>query len=131
MKTIAAEQTPSVTVTYDNADEETAEQLLDLVFGFGNFGRKKPDDTSPMSSISMEISRYGMFRYLQTMGESTWKAYHKHRFLKPFAWLYQIFRFAKRGIVALLIGDKKQVGTAQAKERFNLYKKLDINYYQK
>lgn len=115
----------------DTADEETAQQLLELVFSFGNFGRKKQDDRNPVSSISMDVSRYGLFRYLQTMGESTWKAYHKHHFLKPFAWLYQIFRFAKNGITALFRGEKKQVETSQAKNRFNLYQNLGINYYQK
>ena len=115
----------------DSADEETARQLMELVFDYGNFGKKRLHEGNPVENISVDVSRYGLFRYLQTMGESTWKAYHKHHFLKPFAWLYQIFRFAKSGIVALFSGKKEQVGTAQAKERYSLYKKLDINYNQK
>ena len=114
----------------DDADEETAEQLMELVFGFGNFGIKRKDEGQPMDSISMDVSRYGLFRYLQMTGESTWKAYQKHHFLKPFAWLYQIFRFAKSGLVALFRGEKDKVDTSQAKEKYALYQKLGINFYQ-
>ena len=115
----------------DSADEETARQLMKLVFDYGNFGKKRMNEGNPVETISTDVSRYGLFRYLQTMGESTWKAYHKHHFLKPFAWLYQIFRFAKNGMIALFSGEKDKVDTSQAKERYNLYKKLDINYNQK
>lgn len=114
----------------NNADEETAMQLMELIFDYGNFGKKRLNEGNPVENISIDVSRYGLFRYLQTTGESTWKAYHKHHFLKPFAWLYQSFRFAKNGSVALFSGEKDKVETSQAKERYNLFKKLDINYYQ-
>ena len=114
----------------DNADEQTAMQLMELVFDYGNFGKKRLHEGNPVENISTDVSRYGLFRYLQMTGESTWKAYQKHRFLKPFAWLYQIFRFAKSGIVALFSGEKDKVDTSQAKEKYNLYQKLGINYYQ-
>lgn len=114
----------------DSADEETAEQLMDMIFGFGNFGIKRQNDGQPMDTISMDVSRYGLFRYLQMTGESTWKAYHKHHSLKPFAWIYQSFRFAKSGTVALFRGEKSKVDTAGAKEKYELYKKLGINYYR-
>lgn len=115
----------------DGADEETARQLMELIFDYGNFGKKRLNEGNPMENISTDVSRYGVFRYLQTTGESTWKTYHKHHFLKPFAWLYQSFRFAKNGSTALFRGEKDKVETTQAKEKYNLYKKLDINYNQK
>ena len=115
----------------DSADEDTARRLMELVFSFGNFGRKTRSDMTPMDVIVTEVSRYGVFRYLQKAGESTWKAYQKHHFLRPFAGVYQGFRFAKKGTLALLHGEKNKVESSFAKKNYDFYKELEINYYQK
>lgn len=114
----------------DNADEKTAQQLMEMIFGFGNFGRKEQNDREPVDIISIEMSRHGLFHYLQTTGETTWKAYHNHRFLRPFAWLYQTFRLGKRGVSAVFRGESKKLKAEHAKGMYDLHKKLGINYYQ-
>lgn len=111
----------------DKADQDTAYQLLKTVFDFGNFGRKNRDD-KPMEGLMMEATRSGLFYFLQTTGENTWEAYHKHPSLKPFAWLYQICRFAKRGTIALIRGEKKKLNSADAKKKCRLLEKLGIVY---
>ena len=82
---------------YQNADEELCEDLLKEVLDSGNFGRKKPRasyDTVRAQTALSGMHRYGFFRHIQHRGEVNWKAYHKHPWLKPFAWLYQLFRYA-------------------------------------
>ena len=114
----------------DNADDETARQLLEMVFDFGNFGRKEKKEDRQMEGFMMEVSRSGLFHYLQSTGEVTWKAYQKHHFLRPFAWIYQAFRIGKHGIVALFRGERSKLQTDHAKEMVEFHKKLGINYYQ-
>lgn len=112
----------------DNADEETVHQLMKMIFDSGNFGRKEQNEDHSVQGFVLEASRYGVFRYLQITGEATWKAYQKHIFLRPFAWLYQSFRFARRGLSAMFRGDKKKLDTSSAIEKRRLLEKLDIVY---
>lgn len=112
----------------DNADEETAVQLMEMIFHSGNFGRKEQDEDSPMKGIIMESSKHGVFHYLQVTGEATWKAYQKHHYLRPFVWLYQCFRFAKSGLVALFRGERSKLDTSDAKKRRSFLEKLGIVY---
>ncbi len=110
----------------DEADEETACQLMEMIFHSGNFGRKEHNEDRPVKGVIMESSKLGMFHYLQTTGENTWEAYHKHPFLKPFAWLYQSCRLAKRGTVALFRGERTKLETSDALKRRSILEKLDI-----
>ena len=110
----------------DDADEETADQLMEMILQSGNFGKKDSNEEIPMKGIIMESSKYGLFQYLQITGEYTWEAYHKHPSLKPFAWLYQSCRLAKKGTVALFRGETKKLDASKAKEKRDLLEKLDI-----
>lgn len=112
----------------DEADEETACRLLEMIFLSGNFGRKEHNQDSPMKGIIMESSKYGVFHYLQITGEYTWEAYHKHPFLKPFAWLYQSCRLAKRGTIAIFRGERSKLEATDAIKRRSFLEKLDIVY---
>ena len=108
------------------ADEATAEQLLDTVMNSGNFGRKDPYVYRPMESVTMDIKEKGLFRSLQDTGLSCWKAAQKHAFLRPFAWLYQIFRFIGKGIAALLSGERFGKDISGGAEKADFYKRLGI-----
>ena len=114
----------------NNADEETANELMEMLFQSGNFGRKEHNEDRPMKGIIMESSKQGVFHYLQVTGEATWKAYQKHHFLRPFAWLYQCLRFAKSGLVALFRGERTKLDLSDAKKRRSFLEKLDIVYLQ-
>ena len=103
----------------EGADMAAAEQH---VFSSGNFGRKTPYVYRPMENITMDVKKNGLFRTLQSAGELNWKACQRHRFLKPFAWLYQLFRFMFRGVKALLGGAdfRKDITTGSEKDDFYL-----------
>lgn len=77
-------------------DETLCDDLFSQILRFGNFGRKDSHmsiaDSKTRTALS-GIHRFGLFRQLQQRGEINWKAYHKHHWLKPFAWLYQLFRY--------------------------------------
>lgn len=81
------------------ADERLCDELLQNLLVSGNFGHANGSGTR-VESVSTNIKRFGLFRYLQKAGEYNWRAYRRHRWLKPFCWLYQIFRYARQGIRA-------------------------------
>lgn len=86
------------TITWCNgADEKTCEELMECLLASGNFGRKNGKGNS-VETASTNVKRKGLFRWLQYAGEFNWEAYHRHHWLKPFCWLYQIFRYVKQGV---------------------------------
>lgn len=118
---------PDSVVWCEKADKETARQLLDTVFDFGNFGRKTSHDYHPVENVTVGIREHGLFRYLQDTGKMNWKACQKHAFLRPFAWLYQLFRFAGRGLKALFRGEKLAEDAAQGTKKADFYKRLGLS----
>ena len=115
------------TITWcKSADEKTCEQLMDCLLISGNFGRKNGIGNS-VETVNTNIKRKGLFPWLQHAGEHNWKAYHKHHWLKPFCWIYQIFRYAKQGIKTGR--NKKQLKSDldRSKDRYELLKQLDID----
>ena len=80
------------------ADEELCKDLLDHTFRQGNFGRKLPQKLNlavRVLSTSKNIPVF--FREMQRRGMITWPAAQKHRILRPFAWVHQIFRYIRLG----------------------------------
>ena len=112
----------------DSADEDTARSLMELVFDFGNFGVKERGSDRPLEGVTVTARKEGLFRYLQRTGEATWKAYHRHHFLRPFAWFYQICRFIKRGVAALFRGERLSAkDIAKGNERADIYHRLGVD----
>ena len=114
------------TITWcKGADEKTCEELMECLLASGNFGRKNGRGNS-VETVSTNMKRKGLFRWLQYAGEFNWEAYHRHHWLKPFCWLYQIFRYAKQGVKTGR--NRKQIrgDLDRSKERFELLKKLGI-----
>ncbi|MBO4433394.1 MAG: nucleotidyltransferase family protein [Clostridia bacterium] len=109
-----------------DADDETAEELLNTVLNSGNFGRKDPYVYRPMSSFTQDVHKKGLFSTLQTAGTQNWQAAKKHKFLRPFAWLYQIFRYIKRGILALFRGENLKKDIKEGKKKADFYERLGI-----
>lgn len=111
----------------DSADDAIAQQLLELVFHFGNFGRKNQIEHRAAESFTAGVRKQGLFRYLQNTGEKNWTAYHNHKGLRPFAWLYQSFRFAGKGTAAFFRGERFSQDLSKGKERGDLYHHLGID----
>jgi hypothetical protein len=107
-----------------DADDNLCMELMESLLSSGNFDRKRGRGSS-VEIVRSNIARKGLFRYLQLAGEYNWKAYHKHKWLKPIAWIYQIGRYVKQGYQAkrgiLLREDVKR-----GKQRADLIKQLKI-----
>ena len=107
-----------------NADKELCTMLMNSLLSSGNFGKKRGTGLKVESTVS-RLKRRG-FRYLQQAGEHNWNAYHKHRWLKPFAWIYQIGRYARQGFQAKRKGAKIIEDIGRGKKRSDLYQDLKI-----
>lgn len=79
------------------ADEALCFEFLDILFRSGNFGIKKQNDGA-VEGVTRNIKKNGLFKSLQSSGEANWTLYHKHHWLKPFCWIYQMFRYLFKGI---------------------------------
>ena len=104
------------------ADEELCKTLLESFLSSGNFGRKRESGIKVEKAVSY-LKRNG-FRYLQHAGEFNWKAYHKHKWLKPFAWIYQIGRYVRQGLQTKREGKQIIEDIGRGKKRSDLYQKL-------
>ena len=81
------------------ANDELCKQLMEYVLECGNFGRKQKDENHTGALIlSFQRSPIAVFSLLQRRGLINWKSVKKHRWLRPFAWLYQLIRYTKKGI---------------------------------
>ena len=107
------------------ADEELCEQLMENLLASGNFGRKQGSGNS-VEFVSTHMKSQGTFRWLQKMGEYNWEAYRKHHWLKPFCWIYQGFRYTKKGFKTGR--NRKQLSDDfnRSEQRYELLKKLGI-----
>lgn len=110
----------------DEQDDRTCDELLETVFNSGNFGRKNPYEYRPMQNFTMSVKKQGFFKTLQRAGVENCKAFQKHRFLRPFAWLYQLFRYFKRGVAALFRREKLLKDVSSGKQKADFYKRLGI-----
>ena len=108
-----------------DADDSTAEWLFELVISAGNFGRKNKKGYT-VERVSVTIKREGLFHVLQRIGESTWTAYHKHHWLRPFCWIYQSFRFAKKFIKAGRTPAQFKDDVYRCDDRYELLKTLKV-----
>ena len=86
----------------NSADDETADNLLIRVLDDGNFGR----DRAPYESVKSLIHNEGVFKYLQRAGMENWSLAQKYKIFRPFAWIYQLWRFSHKGLVSLAKGKK-------------------------
>lgn len=111
----------------DPADEDTAQELLEAVFDYGNFGSKLTEEIQPAEYITISARRMGLFRYLQARGEQNWAKSQEHPFLRRFAWLYQIFRYIKRGLSAVFHGEPIAKGMSSGTEKYDFLERLGLN----
>ena len=111
----------------DAADEESALMLLENVLRVGNFGVKDRYVYRPMQSVTMSVKQDGLFPTLQKAGLANWQAAQRHAALRPFAWLYQSFRFAGRGAAALFRGADFKKDISDGAERLDFHQRMGID----
>lgn len=89
---------------YDKKD--VSDELLESLLNSGNFGRKNtssPERAGRKISEQLAVIKIkGFFSYFQRAGLSRWKLCHKYPALKPFAFLYGVFRLLVRGIKSIV-----------------------------
>ena len=111
----------------DRADADTATEIMQIIMKKGNFGLKEHYiGKKPMELLSFDIKRRGLFKSLQEIGLNNFEICRKNRFWRPFAWLFQLFRFAGQGIAALLRGENLIKDINSGNRKADLYEKLDL-----
>lgn len=107
------------------ADTDLCFDIMDSIFSSGNFGKKQGDGRSIANTIT-NIKEIGFFRYIQTAGEFNWKAYHKHKWLKPFCWIYQIGRYTRQGLMTKRSGKQVLDDIERGNKRAELLSQLGL-----
>ena len=108
-----------------DADEQLCDDLIENLLVSGNFGRRNGDGNR-VEFVTASIKRDGLFQRLQRSGEANWKAYKKHKWLKPFCWIYQSGRYVNRGIKARRSGKQLRDDIDRANKRNKLLHDLEI-----
>lgn len=106
------------------ANESLCDQLLELLLSSGNFGRKNGEG-GHVEAVGTRIRAIGLFNYLQSTGETSWKAYKRYHFLKPFCWIYRGFQLAKR-VMKTGRGMSMVEDIDRSKDRYELLKSLGV-----
>lgn len=81
------------------ADEKLCNRLMGHTLKQGNFGRKLDKRVhGTIGVLNVLDSDLNFFQLLQRHGCYNWKALQKYPWLKPFAWLYQLCRYIRKGL---------------------------------
>lgn len=97
-----------------NANEKTCNQLMDYIMSCGNFGiKRKSDEDIVTNTLVYARTPLSALRLLQERGLVNWKACRKYTLLRPFAWMYQLFRY-------LLSGLKQRDAVSKLKQEYNI-----------
>lgn len=121
-------RTADITWT-ERADAALCEELFEHIYTMGNFGRKLEANGKSAAGMLRDRSLWQVLGSLQKVGLDNWALCHKHPWLKPFAWLYQIFLYFYRIIterynmsIALVRKERRRV-----RKTLELMKKLGLS----
>lgn len=94
-------------------DNSVVDELMEYILAHGNFGRKDTITSKTISVIRGFRNPIKGLKMAQETGLRTWKLLDRHKWLKPFAWLYQICRWVVRGkkrgaSISSVMADSKQ-----------------------
>ena len=112
---------PNEIVWCNTADEEVADQLMFRILDDGNFGHYRTSSEKVKKSLNDE----GTFRYLQRAGMINWPLAQKCALFRPFAWLYQLCRYAIKGTASLFTGKKGFINMQGKMSLEELWKRLE------
>ena len=107
------------------ADEALCKVLLESLLASGNFG-VKDSAGNHAQGIGINIRNEGLFPYLQRVGERDWELYHRHRWLKPFAWLREGLVFFRKYIELRRKGKHVLSIVPQSSDRYEMMKRLKL-----
>ncbi len=106
-------------------DEALGDAILEQMFSRGIFGSKDSHGAGAVAALNRTPLEF--LRALQHNGCARWKLLEKCPFLKPFAWLYQLFYLAGQ-----VLGQKNPLSRLKAdrtaaKQQRRLLKALDLD----
>lgn len=109
------------------ADEELCEQLMDYIMACGNFGIIRAQNISTGENVFyLGKTPKSFLGLLQERGLANWEAARKRKYLRPFAWLYQLNRYAFRGIGREGGFSKAREEYKAAHKRVDMFRKLGV-----
>ncbi len=109
------------------AEPKLCEQLMEYVIACGNFGNKKVHDTATSENIFAHIrTPKSFFSLLQKQGLTNWQATKKHKSLRPFAWVYQLFRYTSRGLKRKSAISKMKAEYSAARKKTAMFEALGV-----
>ena len=76
-----------------NADAALCEELFDHIHAMGNFGNQLEANQKSAAGMLRDRSLLCVLKDLQKVGLDNWELCRAHPWLRPFAWLYQIFLY--------------------------------------
>lgn len=79
-----------------NADAAVCGELFDHINSMGNFGEKLKANQKSAAGMLRDRSLLSVLKDLQKVGLDNWELCRRYPWLKPFAWLYQIFLYLYR-----------------------------------
>lgn len=81
------------------ADEALCHRLLAHTIQQGNFGRKQDRvSNGTVRVLNVLDSDLSFFQLLQRHGCYNWQALKRYPWLRPFAWIYQLCRYIRKGL---------------------------------
>lgn len=105
----------------DSADEEVTDEILIRILDDGNLGF----DRSIGDSVLNSLKREGFFKHLQRVGLANSQLCQKHIVFRPFAWLFQLFRYLFRGFIGFIKREKIFMKTKNQMSLEELWKRLE------
>lgn len=113
-------------------DEDLCKQLMDYIMACGNFGNIRADNISVTENVFYaSTSARGLLSLLQKRGEVNWMGIRSHALFKPFAWLYQAFRYLFKGFRADSSLSDTLIEYKAAKQRDKMFKALGVKQASK
>lgn len=114
------------------ADIKLCKQLMEYITVCGNFGVSRSDSISTGDNVFyLSSTRKSLFSLLQTRGMENWKAAHDYVFLRPFAWVYQLFRYVIKGLGREDAHMSIKREYLSAKERSRMFRELGVRQASK
>ena len=107
-----------------DVDDELCDRLLDQLLVSGNFGVKLGSGKQ-VETVMTAFQKNGVLKQLQISGEKNWSLYKKRKWLKPFCWIYQIFRYSRQGITAHK-KNKISKSVQVSRDRYTLLRDLNV-----
>ncbi len=109
------------------ADEKLCDQLMEYVLSNGDFGNKRHEEDDIGANVFLRMRSRRTFRtLLQERGLVNWKAAQRYRFLRPFAWCYQLGRYAVKGFGRDGSWTKLKEEYKASCERYAMFEKLGV-----